>query len=245
MNENIKLYNNDCLEEMKNIPDKSIDLILCDLPYGTTSCKWDVIIDFEELWKQYKRIIKDNGAILLFGTEPFSSRLRLSNQKMYRYDWYWHKTLGSNFLCLKFQPFFKIETISVFYKKKPKYFPEMKEGKPYSKRYKENVEKHRNQQNFGIKQIDIEENKWTRYPDNLIEFSNGNNKNVHPTQKPVPLLEYLIRTYTNEGDLVLDNCMGSGSTGVACINLNRRFIGIEKEKEYFDIAKNRLENTIK
>ena len=243
MNENVKLLNDDCLKVMKNIPDKSIDMILCDLPYGTTACKWDNIIPFEDLWKEYKRIIKDNGAILLFGTEPFSSHIRMSNLKMYRYDWYWHKTLGSNFLNLKFQPFFRIETISVFYKRKPTYNPEMKQGKPYHKR--DGLRPLSNQQNYGIKRKQQEANTGTRYPDNLIEFSNGNNKNVHPTQKPVPLLEYLIKTYTNEGDLVLDNCMGSGSTGVACVNLNRKFIGIEMDEKYFNIAKDRINKAMK
>lgn len=242
INNNIQIYNDDCLIKMQDIPDASIDMILCDLPYGTTSCKWDNVIDFEKLWKEYKRVIKNNGAILLFGTEPFSSKIRMSNLKMYRYDWYWHKTLGSNFLCLKFQPFFKIETISVFYKKKPTYNPEMTKGKPYIRG--EWIRSSRQQSNlkgrFGCKII----NEGTRYPDNLIEFSNGNNKNVHPTQKPVPLLEYLVKTYTNEGDLVLDNCMGSGSTGVACANLNRKFIGIELDEEYFNISKVRIEEAI-
>ena len=236
----IDLYNGDCLQLMKNIPDKSIDMILCDLPYGSTDCKWDMVIPFDKLWQQYNRIIKDNGAILLFGIEPFSSAVRYSNLKMYKYDWYWHKSMCSNFLNAKIQPFFKVETISVFYKKKPTYNPEMKEGKPYKDIRSTS---HTGSQNDRYEKIIRQDiiNKGVRYPDNLIEFPNGNNKNVHPTQKPTPLLEYLIKTYTNENDLVLDNCMGSGSTGVACKNTNRNFIGIELDENYFNIAKKRIE----
>lgn len=228
----------DCLEVMKDIPDKSVDMVLCDLPYGTTSCKWDIVIPLEKLWFQYKRVIKDNGVILLFGTEPFSSSVRLSNTKWYKYDWYWHKSMCSNFLNAKKQPFFKIETISVFYKKSPVYNPQMGEGKPYAAK---KCSIGGQQQKYGVTKHNLSKNEGTRYPDNIIEFSNGNNKNKHPTQKPVDLLEYLIKTYTNEGAKVLDNCMGSGSTGVACVNTNRDFIGIEKEEKYFEIAKSRIE----
>lgn len=236
----IKLYKGDCLEVMKDIPDKSIDMILCDLPYGTTACKWDVVIPFDKLWEQYNRIIKDNGAIILFGSEPFSTELRHSNLKMYRYDWIWQKTIASNFALSKKQPQKKHENIMVFYKKQPTYNPQMEEGKPYTdKRNKGN----RNvvvgiENNFKRQPI---ENKGTRYPSSIQKFSNGNNKNVHPTQKPVALLEYLIKTYTNEGETVLDNCMGSGTTGVACKHTNRRFIGIELDDKYFEIAKKRIE----
>lgn len=233
----------DCLEIMKDIPDKSIDMILCDLPYGTTKCKWDNVIPFEPLWEQYNRIIKDNGAICLFGSEPFSSKLRFSNLKMYRYDWIWQKTKYSNFLCLKKQPARNFENVCVFYKKQPTYNPQMQEGKPY----KDNVGRKANlskQQNLGCKSYTPRINEGTRYPNCIVAFSNGNNKNVHPTQKPVALLEYLVKTYTNEGGTVLDNCMGSGSTGVACINTNRNFIGIELDENYFNIAKTRCEEYI-
>lgn len=237
----IDLRQGDCLELMKDIPDKSIDMILCDLPYGTTACKWDIVIPFDKLWEQYNRIIKDNGAIVLFGSEPFSSKLRISNMKNYRYDWIWKKTKFSNFLCLKKQPARNYENICVFYKKQPTYNPQMEKGEPY----KDNGRKIRksNQQTFGVKTQLPVINNGTRYPNSIIFFSNGNNKNVHPTQKPVALLEYLIKTYTNEGETVLDNCMGSGSTGVACINTNRNFIGIELEENYYKIACERINNT--
>ena len=241
--EDIKLYKGDCLEIMKNIPDGSVDMVLCDLPYGTTACKWDIIIPFEPLWEQYKRIIKDNGAIVLFGSEPFSSQLRMSNLKMYRYDWIWQKTVASNFALSNKQPQKKHENIMVFYKKQPTYNPQMEKGKAY-------IDKRSNgtrnvvvgtESNFKRQPI---KNEGTRYPSSIQKFSNGNNKNVHPTQKPVELLEYLIKTYTDENEVILDNCMGSGSTGVACKNLNRNFIGIELDETYFNIAKDRIEGNI-
>lgn len=235
----IDLRNGDCLLLMKDIPDKSVDMILCDLPYGTTACKWDNVIPFEPLWEQYNRIIKDNGAIVLFGSEPFSSKLRMSNLKMYRYDWIWQKTKYSNFLCLKKQPARNFENLCVFYKKQPTYNPQMMVGKAYIDNGRKI--KKSNQQVFGCKTQGVTINNGTRFPNCIISFSNGNNKNVHPTQKPVALLEYLIKTYTNENDLVLDNCMGSGSTGVACVNTNRNFIGIELDQKYFEIAKERIE----
>lgn len=238
MGSEIKLLQGDCLEVMKEIPDKSVDMILCDLPYGTTACKWDNVIPFEPLWEQYKRIIKDNGAIVLFGSEPFSSKLRLSNLKMYKYDWIWQKTRYSNFLCLKKQPARNFENLCVFYKKQPTYNPQMLKGKPYT----DNGRKKslNNQQNIGCKSYTPIVNEGVRYPNCTISFNNGNNKNIHPTQKPVALLEYLIKTYTNENELVLDNCMGSGSCGVACVNTNRNFIGIELDENYFNIAKERI-----
>lgn len=233
----IELWQGDCLELMKDIPDKSVDMILCDLPYGTTACKWDTIIPFEPLWEQYERVIKDNGAIVLTGAEPFSSNLRLSNLKLYRYDWIWEKTLCSNFMNVKTQPKKLSENILVFYNKQPTYNPIMLKGKPFTQKKRKQSS---NQQKLGVSTTKEYVNKGTRYPSNVIKFSNGNNKNIHPTQKPVPLFEYLIKTYTNEGETVLDNCMGSGTTGVACKNLNRKFIGIELDEEYFEIAKNRV-----
>lgn len=235
-----ELKKGDCLDIMKEIPDKSVDMILCDLPYGTTACKWDNVIPFEPLWEQYNRIIKDNGAIVLFGSEPFSSKLRLSNLKMYRYDWVWQKTVASNFAMCKKQPFKKHENITVFYKKLPTYNPQMQNGKPYIDKRNSSCRNACVGANSKIERKPIK-NNGTRYPSSVQEFSNGNNKNVHPTQKPVALLEYLIKTYTNENELVLDNCMGSGSTGVACVNTNRNFIGIELEEKYFNIAKERIE----
>ena len=235
----IELYFGDCLEEMKKIPDNSIDCIICDLPYGTTSCKWDVLIPFDKLWFEYNRIAKETAPILLFGIEPFSSYIRMSNIKDFRYDLYWHKTLCSNFMMGKRQPFFKVETISVFYKKSPTYNPIMRQGKPYEVKESHIAQKGMQQKYCFDKKSDIK-NEGTRYPDNLLEFNSLGSGKLHPTQKPLDLLEYLIKTYTNENDIVLDNCMGSGTTGEACINLERNFIGIEKDKEYFEIAEKRL-----
>ena len=236
----IELYKGDCLELMKNIPDKSIDMILCDLPYGTTECKWDNIIPFEDLWKEYKRIIKDNGAILLFSQQPFTSFLTCSNINMFRYEYIWEKSSSTGFLNAKKMPLKKHENILVFYKKLPTYNPQFTQGKPYTTKRTGTPSIYRQD----LVRTDTINNGF-RYPTDILLFKNPNNKNVHPTQKPVPLLEYLIKTYTNEGDLVLDNCMGSGSTGVACVNLNRKFIGIEMDEKYFNIAKDRINKAMK
>jgi site-specific DNA-methyltransferase (adenine-specific) len=231
-----KLLHGDCLELMKSIPNKSIDMILCDLPYGTTACKWDVVIPFEPLWKEYKRIIKDRGCIALFGSEPFSSHLRMSNIKDYKYDWVWNKKKGGNIFLSKYQPNKITEIISIF--NAGLYFPIM-----------EKRDKIKTSKNYGTGETmggnRQKENKlytYThRYPKNIIEISNADQKGKqHPTAKPVALLEYLIKTYTLENETVLDNCMGSGSTGVACVNTNRNFIGIEKDPEYFKIAEKRI-----
>ena len=236
-----KIYNMDCLEGMKYIDDKSIDMILCDLPYGTTQCKWDIVIPFEPLWEQYERIIKDNGAIVLFGSQPFTSALVMSNLKLFKYEWIWQKTLATNFMLVKKQPAKKHENILVFYKKQPTYNPQMEIGKPYKdKPRKRTVGIHGNAETIK-KAIN---NEGTRYPSSVQLFSNGNNGNVHPTQKPVELCEYLIKTYTNENELVLDNCIGSGTTAIACINTNRNYIGFELDKEYYEIAKNRINKHI-
>jgi len=236
-----KIYNMDCLEGMKYIDDKSIDMILCDLPYGTTKCKWDIVIPFEPLWEQYERIIKDNGAIVLFGSQPFTSALVMSNLKLFKYEWIWQKTLATNFMLVKKQPAKKHENILVFYKKQPTYNPQMEIGKPYKdKPRKRTVGIHGNAETIK-KAIN---NEGTRYPSSVQLFSNGNNGNVHPTQKPVELCEYVIKTYTNENELVLDNCIGSGTTAIACINTNRNFIGFELDKEYYEIAKNRINKHI-
>ena len=232
-----KIYNMDCLEGMKLIDDKSIDMILCDLPYGTTACKWDTIIPFEPLWEQYERIIKDNGAIVLFGSQPFTSALVMSNLKLFRYELIWQKTLATNFMLVKKQPAKKHENILVFYKKQPTYNPQMEIGKPYKdKPRKRTVGIHGNAETIK-KAIN---NEGTRYPSSVQLFSNGNNGNVHPTQKPVALFEYLIKTYTNEGETVLDNCMGSGTTAIACINTNRNYIGFEIDPYYYEAAQERI-----
>ena len=231
----IDLRCGDCLEIMKDIPDKSIDMILCDLPYGTTKNKWDSIIDLTELWCGYERIIKDNGAIVLFSQMPFTAELVHSNLKLFRYEWIWEKENGTGFLNAKKMPLKIHENILVFYKKLPIYNPQMRTGfKPYK------CKQGRHSTNYGAyEQGHITESNGERYPIDIIEFKKDTG--LHPTQKPVALLEYLIKTYTNEGDVVLDNCMGSGSTGVACVNTNRNFIGIELDEKYFEIAKNRIE----
>ena len=231
----IDLRQGDCLEVMKDIPDKSIDMILCDLPYGTTRNKWDSIVPLDKLWKQYERIIKDNGVICLFAQSPFDKILGCSNLKLLRYEWIWEKDNGTGFLNAKKMPLKIHENILVFYKKLPTYNPQMRTGfKPYK------CKQGRHSTNYGAyEQGHITESNGERYPIDIIEFKKDSG--LHPTQKPVPLLEYLIKTYTNEGGVVLDNCMGSGSTGVACINTNRNFIGIELDEKYFNIAKERIE----
>lgn len=235
----IDLYNGDCLELMKNIPDKSVDMILCDLPYGTTQNKWDNIIPFEPLWEHYNRVIKDNGAIVLFGSEPFSSKLRMSNIKNFKYDWIWEKTKPSGHLNAKKQPLRKTENISVFYKKQCTYNPQGLIFGCFNNNRPSRNNKKKGKYTYGVEK-DFGLSNATNYPNNVLTYQNGNNNLLHPTQKPVDLLEYLIKTYTNEGEIVLDNCMGSGSTGVACVNTRRDFIGIELDKDYFNIAKQRI-----
>ena len=324
----IQLLHGDCLELMKDIPDKSIDMILCDLPYGTTACAWDSVIPVNPLWEQYKRIVKRGGIIALFGSEPFSSFLRTSNIDWYKYDWIWEKPNGSGFLSANIVPLKNHENISVFYQTfsdcydTTEMFAELKEYMQLEKKkaglnekkvrellgsymgshyftngsqfciptaeaylklqstgffcmaFTELAEKYQSERqkakidNFntynpqfaegkpyeckrgteaevfcgikGHKSKHITKNDGKRYPKTVLKFNEETG--LHPTQKPVPLLEYLIRTYTNEGDTVLDNCMGSGSTGVACVNLNRNFIGMELKREYFDISRERIDN---
>jgi len=238
------IYNDDCLKILPTIPDNSIDLVLTDPPYGTTACKWDSIIPFEPMWKELKRISKENSAIVLFGKEPFSSHLRLSNLDCFKQDLIWLKTRPSNVFNAKKMFMNWHETISIFYNKLPTYNPQFEQGKPYKKI---NYLQNRSTGIYGKtgeKENYQHDNKGTRYPKTILEFSNPNNNSLHPTQKPTALLEYLIKTYTNEGDTVLDFTMGSGSTGVATKNTNRKFIGIEMDKNYFDIAKNRIETTL-
>jgi len=238
-----QVIHGDCLEEMKNIADKSIDMILCDLPYWTTACKWDTIIPFEPLWEQYKRIIKDNGAIVLTASQPFTSALVMSNIKMFKHEWIWEKHKWTNIYAVKREALKIHESCLVFSKGKHIYNPQMTDGKPYKKRGSHNIGKKEwliiaNKPVVYSKDFDSSK----RYPKSIQFFSNHNQKenSFHPTQKPVALFEYLIKTYTNEWDLVLDNCAGSGTTWVACKNLNRNFILIEQEQEYIDIINNRL-----
>lgn len=235
-----KIIEGDCLEVMPLLPAKSVDMILCDLPYGTTACSWDTIIPFEPLWEQYKRIIKDNGAIVLFGSEPFSSYLRFSNIKEYKYDWYWDKKFGGNFVQAKRMPLKSIETISVFSNGKtmPSYYPIMidrdKPIKQGGTKTSSAIPVLNNAETHSKKIYD------KKYPVTRLDFPKDLGNTVHPTQKPVALFEYLIKTYTNEGDLVLDNCIGSGTTAVACKNTSRRYIGIELDPQYIKIANDRL-----
>ena len=230
----IKLFQGDCLELMKNIPDGSIDLILCDLPYGTTACKWDITIPFGSLWKQYNRIIKDNGAIVLFSKQPFTAELIHSNLKMYKYSLVWKKDNHDNPLMAKKRFLNITEEINIFYKKQCNYNPQgiIKVDKITKQGRGESLSQKNSRKSEYVQE-------YTNYPKNILEFKRDL-PNVHPTQKPVKLLEYLIKTYTNEGDTVLDNCMGSGSTGVACINTGRNFIGIELDENYFYIAEKRI-----
>ena len=245
----MKLINDDCLKVLPTLLDKSVDLILTDPPYGTSACKWDSILPFEPMWIELQRIIKENKPIILFGSEPFSSYLRTSNIEWFKYDWIWEKQRGSNFLNYKYQPSKNYEIISVFSNGATSfvknnsncpYNPQMVEGIPYEIKQGKGGdavvrEGSRTGQNI------ITKNSGTRYP-NAIQKFNSDKEKLHPTQKPVALLEYLIKTYTNENDTVLDFTMGSGSTGVACKNLNREFIGIELDKTYFDMASKRIDN---
>lgn len=234
------IYNEDCLEGMDRLPDKSIDMILCDLPYGTTAARWDTVLPFDKLWAQYLRVIKDQGAIVLFGAEPFSTMLRMSNLKHYKYDWYWQKNTATGFAFAKYQPMRSVETISVFCKGTTIYNPQglKKRDKPIKKRRGENK--------GGSLYSDTLSNKdyisqWTNYPKNVLTFKKDSKDVIHPTQKPIALLEYLIKTYTQEQAVVLDNCSGSGSTAVACLNTNRYFIGFETDPTYYVESLKRIE----
>lgn len=236
----MKLWQGNCLELMKNIPSKSVDMVLCDLPYGTTRNKWDTVIPFAPLWNDYDRIIKDNGAIVLFGSGLFSADLMESNRKMWRYNLIWEKTQPTGFLNANRMPLRNHEDILVFYKKLPTYNPQKTQGherKVSSAKHKEKCRKTENYGKYNLSSYDSTE----RFPCSVVRFPKDiQTSALHPTQKPVALLEYLIKTYTNEGDVVLDNCMGSGSTGVACVNTNRSFIGIELDENYFKIAETRI-----
>ena len=257
LTDNVKLYQGDCLEIMDKLIEEGVkvDAIITDPPYGTTQCKWDSVISLEEMWKRINKLIKPNGAIVLFGSEPFSSALRMSNIKDYKYDWIWDKVMPSGHLNAKHRPMQQTELISVFYNKKGTYNPQMIEvsDEEYKKRlaklqtkktYKATSELTQNHKELSMEDRNIENYKY-KHPTNILTFNKAskecNNVNrVHPTQKPVDLLGFLIKTYTNEGELILDFTMGSGSTGVACMNINRKFIGIELDENYFNIAINRI-----
>ena len=237
MLEKNKIHQGDCLELMKQIEDKSVNMILCDLPYGVTARnKWDVIISFEKMWEQYKRIIKDNGAIVLTATQPFASMLIMSNADMFRYDLIWEKPMGTGFLNANRMPLRSHESILIFYHSLPIYNPQKTEGKPYK------LTRRNDTTNYGVTRnlYQVTDNTdGKRFPKSVLKFSSDKEK-LHPTQKPVALFEYLIKTFTNEGDLVLDNCIGSGTTALACINTKREFIGMEMSEEYCKMANDRI-----
>lgn len=247
----MQLLLGDCLEKLKEIEPCSVDMVLADLPYGTTQCKWDTVIPFAALWELLHTVCKPNGAIVMFGSEPFSSALRMSNIGSFKYDWIWLKDRPTGFLNAKTMPMSSHEVLSVFYKKPPIYNPQKWESKPMNTvRFGGASAAGNSTENYG-KQRRIEKtelNSIERYPISYLKMNTVNgqaaDKTSHPTQKPVALLEYLIKTYTNEGDTILDPTMGSGSTGVACRNMNRKFIGIEKEQKYFDIASRRITEDI-
>lgn len=236
--EDCHLMYGDCLERMKEIPGGSVDLILTDPPYGTTQCKWDSVIPLEPMWEQLKRIIKPNGAIALFGQGLFSSKLSISNEKMFRYTHIWEKTKAGGFLNAKRRPLQAHEDVLVFYKKQCNYIPQFALGTPYRKTARTNGDDN----NYGkFERVGVTAvNSGTRYPRSVVKYSNDNHHSLHPTQKPIALMEYLIKTYTNESETVLDFTFGSCTTGVACINTNRKFIGIELDENYFNIGVNRI-----
>ena len=232
----MRLWHGDCLTLMKDIDTNSVDMLLVDLPYGTTQCKWDSIISLKDLWIEYNRIIKDNGAMLFHCAQPFTSNLIMSNVKNFKYEWVWEKSKASNYLNAKKQPLRAHESIAVFYRKPPTYNPQMTQGEAYNKgTAKRETEVYGSQRAVEVKSY------GERYPRTVQYFVTAEKEGkLHPTQKPIALTEYFVKTFSNPGDVILDNTMGSGTTGVACVNLDREFIGIEKDKEYFDIAVERI-----
>jgi len=242
-----KIFCEDCLIGMQRIPDGTVDAIICDLPYGTTNCSWDSVIPWDKLWEQYLRITKDDAAIVLFGSEPFSTMMRMSNLKMFRYDWIWDKGRGANFANANHQPMKSHEIASVFSKKQHRYYPQMW----YSTPYKTNggnrgneIEMLAGSSSVSKVRATTDHSDGSRYPMSIIGCSRDGDT-FHPTQKPVDLIRYLIRTYTNEGDTILDNCMGSGTTAIACIREKRNFIGFEMDEEYYRKACQRIENELR
>ena len=232
-----KIHHGDCLELMQDIPDGSVDMILCDLPYGTTAIKWDSIIPLESLWEHYERVIKEDGAIVLTASQPFTTKLISSNMDIYKYNLVWEKPQGVDPFMAKKRPLNNMEDIVIFYKKQPTYNPQYEEGEPYK------IERDKKPREYEITNTMMKPtttiNDGKRLPKRILKFKQE--RGYHPTQKPVPLFEYLIKTYTNEGETILDNCIGSGTTAIAALNTGRFFIGIEKEKDYVDIADKRLD----
>lgn len=237
-----KIYNEDCLQGMKYIDDKSIDCIICDPPFGTTANHWDNVLPFSEMWKEYERIIKPDGNILLFGTGLFAYKLALSNEKLFRYELIWKKSKCGSPLTAKYMPLKRHENILVFGRPAAKYNPQMTEGAPYKRKYTPNKV---NNMQFGIQGVSTD-NKGTRHPITILDFPQKwrRQDQVHPTQKPVELIEWLIRSYSDKGDIILDNCIGSGTTAIAALNTDRNFIGFEIEKSYYDIAQERIDKVL-
>ncbi len=249
MTSNYDLQLGDCLELMQEIPDGSIDFICCDPPYGTTNIKWDEVLDFEKLWEQYERIMKPKAVICLFGNQPFSAQLICSKLKWFRYELVWNKNKSGSPGLAKYMPMKTHENILIFYKNSGgTYNPQMEKGEPYARKSKnpEGYVGRKNDHGYGLKPRKSFKNEGTRYPKSILNISRNFSaqQQVHPTQKPVPLMEWLIKTYSNEGETVLDNCMGSGSTGMAAVKLGRKFIGMENDKEYFKIAEERIKETV-
>ena len=236
----VNLHLGDCLDILPTLADNSVNMVLVDLPYGTTACKWDSIIPLDKLWKQYNRICKEDGAMVFTAAQPFTTILAASNLDNFRYEWIWEKPQGTNPMNVKVMPLKSHENILVFYRKKPIYNPQMWHSTPYSG-FSSDTSKI-GEVYGGAKSKHRDNPEGSRYPKTVLKFKQE--KGLHPTQKPVSLMEYLIKTYSNEGETVLDNCMGSGTTGVACVNTNRDFIGIEKEEKYFKIAENRMNNPL-
>ena len=236
------LLQGDCLELMKTIPDGSVDMVLCDLPYGTTACKWDAVIPLTQIWSHYLRVVKTNGAIVLTSAQPFTSVLVMSRPEIFKYQWVWQKETGTGFGNANKQPLRDHEDVNVFYRKQPIYNPQFEIGTPYKATSQGGNHESSVYAGGGLNPISTV-NDGRRFPKTVLRFARDRNK-VHPTQKPVALMEYLIKTYTNEGDLVLDNTMGSGTTGVACGNTGRGFIGIEKDPKYFEIACQRIREAV-
>lgn len=249
MTDRITLLKGDCLELMKDLPDNSIDMVCCDPPYATTSIEWDKLLDFDAMWEQYGRIVKPKGVIVLFGSQPFSAQLICSKLKWFRYELVWNKNKCGSPGLAKHRPMKTHENVLIFYKESGgTYNPQMEKGEPY-KRQSKNPEGYvgrKNDHGYGMKPRKGFENTGTRYPKSILNISRdfSAQQQVHPTQKPVPLCEWLVKTYSNENEVVLDNCMGSGSTGVACVNTNRQFIGMEMNDEYFEICKDRINNPL-
>ena len=232
------IYNEDCLEGMKRIPDCSIDMILCDLPYGTTACSWDEIIPFEPMWEQFERVIKENGAIVLTASQPFTTKLIMSNLSWFKYNWVWEKPQGVDPFMSKYRPLNNVEDVVVFYKKQPTYNPQLERGEPYE------ITRDKKERDYEVTNTVMREtttiNEGTRLPKRIIKINQE--RGLHPTQKPVELFEYLIKTYTNKGETVLDATMGSGTTAIACLNTDRQYIGFELDEEYHKMSLERIKN---